>query len=236
MKCEAFFLFKSGLLALALVLALVLISVPDYFSISQPRGIKFGLSAVTESGSVKSYSDFEYRCESLKVSENICKNLENLARAGKILLGLLSCDILLLSILGALNIVQYYTIRKVLLNKQGQASKVQRKIIKFCFKLRVVGLLHPVIVNVGCGVWIRVSHVEEFSKDIKLNAGIVVGIIQCFLSLLGIAVFLWEISASKRRAARFLRNEKIQKSGQKTKKLESIEINSEKSYDIEISV
>jgi len=236
MKCEAFFFFKSGQLVLALVLALVLISVPDYFSISEPRSIKFGLSSVTETGSVKSYSDFEYKCESLEVSENICKNLENLAKAGKVLLGLLCCDILLLSILAVLNLVQFYTIKRILANKQGQATKTQRKIIEFCFKLRLFGLVHPVIVNTGLGIYIKISHLEDFSKNIKMEAGIVAGIIQCFISLLGIAVFLWEISATKRRAARFLRTEKAQNPITKPKKLESCEINSEKSYDIEISV
>lgn len=236
MKCEVFFLFKSGLLVLALILSLLLVSIHSYFHITQPEKISFGLVSLTYAGSDKSYSEFEKNCKLLEVSENICGNLGNINKAGKILLALLSFDLCLLAFLVLMNFWQYYTVRKVLGNKTGHATRVQRCWIRFCYNARPAILLHPVVVNIGCGVWIKISKVEEFSKEIRLGVGIVGGIIQCFLSLLVIAVFMWEVSASRRRAARFLgRNTKGEVCMDK-KKLGSSEGNSENSYVIENSV
>lgn len=236
MKCGVFFLFKSGLLVTALVLSLLLASIPSYFYITQPASVSFGLVSVTYSGSSKPYSEFEKTCESLEVSGALCENLRNINKAGKVLLALLIADLFLLTFLVFVNFGQYYAVRKVLGNKTGQVSRVLRTWIRFCFRARPAILLHPVLVNLGCGVWVKMSKIEEFSKEIRMSVGIVGGIIQCFLSLLGIAVLMWEVSASRRRAARFLGKGGNGEGCKDKKKLDSGEVNSENSYVIENSV
>ena len=64
--------------------------------------------------------------------------------------------------------------------------------------------------NACIGLWITQSNLGQFSSKITIEGGLIILISQCFISLLIIASYFWEISALKRRNRRkFINNQEI---------------------------
>jgi hypothetical protein len=226
----------------ALSLNFTLLIINDYFNLSSTTDIKIGIKAVEVFGKTEDFQQFTKTCKNLALDEEICGNISNIKKAGDFLIGFICLDVTVLVIYSICNLFQYYLAHSLISKKFTQEERTKRRCcFKLSFYLRLVFWMHPVVVNLACGLWIKISNVEKFSSKIRIKAGVALLILQCFLSLLIVAIFLWEISSSRRRSARMKRAKEIIEKKNELKhfpiKMDSMEIpNEEKTFDFELKV
>lgn len=199
MKYSLYVGLRGLMLVTIITIDIWLLYIQNYFSSSKGENLQFGLEGVTSSERFYTYSEYSNICKS-SIAE-ICLNLSNLSQAGKYLKVIIVVDT---------SLVVFYLLFTFIINcylkrfieKTGTSQEIARSdmiIFKFLYKATALIVLHPVLINVGTGIWIGKSKVEKFSSLITIETGFIVLIFQCFLSLLAIACYIWEISATKRK-------------------------------------
>lgn len=186
---------------LILSINLALLCIEKYFKSNSVNSIYFGLSGLKSSGAFYTYSNYESKCLSELSSKAICSNLENLSIAGLILETFISIDIIVVSLYAIFSLIEYVYVRKFIAEniKLSQMSKLNLFVFTLSYKAKAIILTHCIFVNVGMGLWIAKSNVDQFSSQIVIQEGIVLVIFQCFFSLFTIASYIWEISNIKRK-------------------------------------
>lgn len=213
MKCQGYMVFKFTMIAVMGILSLVLLLLPDYFSIRSGE-IQFSLIYVRVLSDKMSYDEFSNVCGTYEVTDKICNNLSKMSKGGMTLFSFIVVDIFILCLYFIVNLVWLYVANKILFEgiNKFHISPVHKIILKCCNWLKVVLVGHPFAITIGTGVWIKLSNIDKLSSHIVLESGTVILIIQCFFSLLSIAGYVWEASAIKRRDAILKNNYKSKKS------------------------
>lgn len=209
MKCYLYLIFKYCMLAIMLSFNLALLAIKDYFSNKSSGSAHFGLKSVIYSSNTYSYSKFSKICTKTISSHHICENLNNLDQAGEIFKIFIALNILVLVIYVIISILEQFILKKIVkvILAGIEPSKMLKFFLVFCNRLRLIFLLHPILINVGVGIWIKIGNVEEFSDEMKIEGGLIVMIFQCFFSLLTTASFFWEMSSMKRRNLRQMKGQ-----------------------------
>ncbi|OMJ73480.1 hypothetical protein SteCoe_27813 [Stentor coeruleus] len=209
MKCSLYLIFKYSMLIVMLSFNLALLAIKDYFSNKSSGSAHFGLSSVFYSSKTYSYLKFSKICTKTISSHRICENLNNLNQAGEIFKICIAFDIIILVIYSIISILEQFILRKTIKSiiTGIEPSKMLKFSLVFCNRLRLIFLLHPVLINVGVGIWIKISNIDKFSNEMKIEGGLIVMIFQCFFSLLITASFFWEMSAMKRRNLRQMKGQ-----------------------------
>lgn len=209
MKCYLYLIFKYCMLVIMLSFNLALLAIKDYFSNKSSGSAHFGLNSVIYSSNTYSYSKFSKICTKTISSHHICENLNNLDQAGEIFKIFIALNILVLVIYVIISILEQFILKKIVkvILAGIEPSKMLKFFLVFCNRLRLIFLLHPILINVGVGIWIKIGNVEEFSDEMKIEGGLIVMIFQCFFSLLTTASFFWEMSSMKRRNLRQMKGQ-----------------------------
>jgi hypothetical protein len=222
------------MLVIMLSFNLALLAIKDYFSNKSSGSAHFGLSSVIYSSNSYSYSKFSKICTKTISSRHICENLNNLDQAGEIFKIFIALNILVLVIYAIISILEQFILKKIVkvILAGIEPSKMLKFFLVFCNRLRLIFLLHPILINVGVGIWIKIGNVEEFSNEMKIEGGLIVMIFQCFFSLLTTASFFWEISAMKRRNLRQMKGQDKKLNNGSRKYLEQADVgNKTPSFD-----
>ena len=188
-------------LSILIMLDIALLSINNYFSLSPLKDIEFGLQGVIESGQYKSYSDLEANCDFI----SYCNFLSNFKQGGMILQALIILDIFTLSLV----IIQNFLLQKILrnvINAKETMSNCKKNVLKVFAHGKSLIFFHPVLVNLGFVSWVICSKISELSNVIILHEGMIILIIQSFLSLLTLAYYIWIINSIKRRNTRLLKS------------------------------
>lgn len=240
MRCEIYLILKYLLIFTMIIFDLIILISNDYFQVKQQPDIKIGIKAVEISGDLQSIQDFKKTCKDQKLNPKICANLDNLDTAGNLLIALVCIDFLVLIFYSIVNIGQYYAAHSIISKKlQNEEAEKKKEWIKLGFKLRYIFTLHPVIINLACGLWVDLSNLKEFSGEITMRPVVYLLIVQCFMSLLGIAMFCWEQSSARRRSVRIKRTQEVTRKRQLSMtpiKIDSFEANKEKTFEFELKI
>ena len=184
-----------------IILDISLLAISSYFSLSPLYDIEFGLQGALIQGKYTSYSIIQENCE-FKI---YCEFIQNFNKSGVILQSLLILDIFTLSSVIVLNFLLTITLKNVINTKEAM-SKCKKCILQSLAFGKKILFLHPILMNLGFVLWIIYSKVSELSKVITLHEGMIILIIQCFLSLLTIAYYIWINSSITRRNMRLLKS------------------------------
>lgn len=218
-------MFKFCMLFLILSLDIVLLIINSFFCVSSEPEIQLGIKAVNYYGKVLTFDEFSKICEESDVPKVICGQIPDIKSAGSLLLAFICFDVLIVNSYLVLYCIQYYTVSKLISKKlREEPSDREKHIIKCSYYCKFALVSHPVILNLACGLWIELSQIEVFSNKITLKAGVIILIIQCFLSLLVIAMLLWDASSARRKSARL---KKTCESMKKTPTLKSLAVKSD---------
>ena len=240
MRCEIYLILKYLLIFSMIIFDLIILISNDYFQVNQHPDILIGVKSAEVSGDQESINDFKKTCKQKKLDTKICENLGNLDTAGTLLIAFICIDFLVLIFYSVVNIAQYYAAHSIISKKlQNEITEKKKDWIKFGFRLRYIFALHPVIINLACGLWIDLSNLKEFSGEITMRPVVYLLIIQCFLSLLSIAMFCWEQSSARRRSVMIKRRQEIKRKRQLSGlpiKHDSFDSNKEKTFDFELKI
>lgn len=223
MKFDTYLVFKFSMLVAMLSFDIVLLVVNSYFSVNSEPEIELGIKAVNYYGKVESFDRFSKICTETEVPQVICEQISGIRLAGSLLVAFICLDILVLIFYSVIYCTQYQTVQALISKKLSEEpSNTQKCVIKWSYSCKIALVSHPIIINLACGLWIELSHIERFSNKITLKSGVIILIVQCFFSLLVFAMFLWDLSSAKRKSARLKKTcENLKKSNLKSESIGS---------------
>jgi hypothetical protein len=183
-----------------IVLDITLFAIPNYFSIEDLKNTEFGLQGATTEENFVAYGDLIAECS----LEKYCDKMNDFDRSGKLLISFVCVDIIILISAILMNLVLTLYLKQIIKNKEKVtgSKKIVLKILAFHVNLQ---FLHPVIINLGFILWIVITRLTNFSHKIILHEGLVVLIVQSFLSWLSLAFNVWILSSTRRRNMRILK-------------------------------
>ena len=144
--------------------------------------------------------------------EEICSNISNLSKAGIIAKVFLYLDIIVMVLFSTFILVQFFSLKNFIKKsvELRELSPTEKTIFTWSYRGKCIITMHPIFMNACIGLWITQSNLGQFSSKITIEGGLIILISQCFISLLIIASYFWEISALKRRNRRkFINNQEI---------------------------
>ncbi|CAG9315652.1 unnamed protein product [Blepharisma stoltei] len=195
------FLFVSILIGLTLYLSIS----RNYLGLKDLDEVHLGLLGAAIEGDYEEYSDLIDSCNE-SILSNYCERLEPLQKGGRVLFAFLIIDLAILLVSQVLAILQQFLFTRIV--KEIQVFQEPRKILKNSAKcvvlFRMIIFLHPILILIGLVLWLLLGEVEKLHDTIKLGDGIIILIVQCFLSLFLTAFSFWQLSSAKRRRLRFL--------------------------------
>jgi hypothetical protein len=184
-----------------MILDIVLLVLDSYFSLNTVSFADFGIRGAVINGSYMAYNEISDNCN----LGEYCEYIQKFKTGGGILQGIIIFDMVIL----ALVILQNYLLRFILqkvINEKETLSNSKKNFIKVLVFGKKLLFIHPILINLGIILWITCSNLDNLSKLIVLHEGIIVLIVQSFLSLLTIAYNFWIISSTRRRNLRLLRS------------------------------
>ena len=195
---ESFMNFALGML---IILDFILLATSSYFSLVPLDSVEFGLQGVLVENKFTTYTELVNNC----TLPHYCDYMPDFKRSGSILQGLVILDIFVLVAVIAQNIVLAIMLRNAITSKETMGTCKKNTLqTMICGKNLIY--LHPVLMNLGMILWSNYTKLSDLSNKMNLHEGIIILIIQCFLSLLSIAYNVWLNGSIKRRNLRLLRS------------------------------
>lgn len=193
-------------LTFVIVLNIVLLTTDSYFSLAPLDLVEFGIYGAVIDNKHVSYTEILNNC----TLEKYCEKVPDFKKSGTIMQALIILDIFTVSAVIIQNIFLEFLMKRLLKDK-GFLTK--------CTKCAVQGLVcgknllfvHPVLMNLGIILWASYSKLSDISNKLVLHEGMIILIVQCFLSLLSMAYNIWVIGSIKRRNLRLLRSNSYKK-------------------------
>lgn len=187
-------------LLIVIVLNIILLSTDSYFSLRSLSSVEFGIAGAVLQGTHYSYYDILDACTLGKY----CDYIDDFQKSGMIVQALVAIDIVTLTTIIISSLILTILLRKAI-SKKESLSRFRKAFLRTLAYAKNLLFFHPILMNLGIVVWIVISKLDKHSKDIVLHEGLIILIIQCFLSLLSIAYNVWMISSTRRRNIRLLR-------------------------------
>ncbi|OMJ94883.1 hypothetical protein SteCoe_1912 [Stentor coeruleus] len=187
-------------LLIVIVLNIIMLSTDNYFSLRSLDSVEFGISGAVIQGTQYSYYDILDACTLGKY----CKYIDDFKKSGMIVEALVAIDIVILATIIISSLLLTILLRKAIVKKES-LSRFRKAFLRTLAYGKNLLFFHPILLNLGIIVWIVISKLDKHSKDIVLHEGLIILIVQCFLSLLSIAYNVWMISSIRRRNMCLLR-------------------------------
>jgi hypothetical protein len=187
-------------LLIVIVLNIILLSTDNYFSLRPLNSVQFGIAGAVIQGTHYSYYDILDACTLGKY----CDYIDDFQKSGMIVQALVAIDIVTLATIIISSLSLTILLRKAIAKKES-LSRFRKAFLRTLAYAKNLLFFHPILMNLGIVVWIVISKLDKHSKNIVLHEGLIILIIQCFLSLLSIAYNVWMISSTRRRNIRLLR-------------------------------
>lgn len=188
-------------------MTLFLLLTPNYFSLKDLQNSHISLQGITIESDFYEYSEISNSCQNYNSTlYEYCDKIPDLAEGGEILMSMLVIDMIVLSLFVFetifLNMILKGLVSQVLLQKE--ISKLNRCLSKVCSSGKVIIYLHPVLLILGVILWVSIGNLDSFANSLQIEEGIIILIIQSFLSLFLVAFYSWSLSATKRHNLRLI--------------------------------
>lgn len=193
-------------LLIVIILDIILLSTDSYFSLKPLNSVEFGISGAVIQSKHFSYIDILEDCSLPKY----CNFIKDFQKSGMILQALLVLDIITLTGIIIMNSILLVLLRKII-NTKENISRCKKIVLRTLAYGKNLLFFHPILLNLGIIAWLVISKLNKHSQNIILHEGLIILIIQSFLSFLSIAYNVWVISSTKRRNLRLLRSKTYKK-------------------------
>ena len=173
--------------AVLALLSTILLALPKYISVQDTDKIYLGLSSATVAGITTPYDSLYESCD----LGAVCPDVQNLKTAGIILKACLIVDTILLLSFLAVYIAPAFQVKKLMKEYLEHKDDRSLRCVKAQYMLRNSVYAHPVLLIAGLVAWVCVCEFPSIQSKIDLESGIVLLVVDIFLSFLACAIYFY---------------------------------------------